>query len=391
MDTHRYEFPESLLNASISTRLEYFCKKTIQHPRLRDALAKVFDSVVSMARSEITILTGPTGVGKSTLANRLEQRIREHYAADMLNWKDFEPVVHVSAVTPGMAGFNWKDFYIRLLAQLDQTGLQLKLPFPIDSMRYIDEPITLPRSKQTANTLERLVESALRHRGVKAVIIDEANQILTGCSSIELRKQFEVIKSLSIQSGTAIVLIGTYELLQIRDFSAQLCRRSEIVHLPGYSWDDPGDRQSFSSVLNSFQKQMPFPEQIDLTSEAKYFWTKSVGCVGILKDWLDKAVQNALLNNLPSVSLELLHKYAHPNQCLKTIVAEAQSGRSKLIDIPLEELELMLQERPQPRRALSYSAVENAVTKSRRRRDVGKRNPVRDPVGVNKDMFNVQL
>jgi len=84
--------------------------------------------------------------------------------------------------------------------------------------------------------LRTLGDFVLHAGHFEVMIIDEAHHMLmvrkNDMASLEF--QFEAIKSLALETQTTIVLVGTYRLLDIRDLSGQLVRRSEIIHFPRY-------------------------------------------------------------------------------------------------------------------------------------------------------------
>ncbi|MDF5729753.1 MAG: hypothetical protein PUP92_17525 [Rhizonema sp. PD38] len=69
------------------------------------------------------------------------------------------------------------------------------------------------------------------------------------------------------------------------------------------------DRQDFQAALLALFKQVPL--NVDLPSLMKhwlYFYERSIGCVGVLKDWLIRAVAAALYDQSDTLTLERLHK-----------------------------------------------------------------------------------
>lgn len=385
-------FPIALLNASGDTRRDYFLNKTIDHPHLERARDALMDATDCASATDIIILTGPTGVGKTTLGKEFEEHILETRHQEMKQDPNFLPVVRLSAVAPNQTGFCWKDFYVRLLRLLDKTQVsQRTLPL----FDYYP-PINLPRERAASScpdpALQRAIETIVRERRTKILIIDEAHHILLAAQGKWMREQFEAIKSLSIATSTTIVLIGTYELLTILEQSAQLIRRSKVIHLPRYRWEDPDHVASFQTALLSFQRHMPFPVEPNLVDHVSQIYLQSAGCIGILKEWLDKGVENGLKNGLETIDYDFINGFAHANKSVCRVFDEAIYGENKLADITIEELRkyVVAQTRsqkgpsPKPKRSSVATQVAKAGKKKRR---PGQRNPVRDPVGVSGDLF----
>lgn len=234
--------------------------------------------------------------------------------------------------------------------------------------------------------LKRSAEKTMHMRKLRVLVIDEANHMFM--SEQQLRKQFERIKSLSLRSKATIVLVGTYDLLRILEQSAQLVRRSRVVHMARYDDYSPDDKKAFYSALYSFQCHMPFPVAPELHHDAEYFYLKSAGCVGILKDWLDMAVENALEAGLETIDTEYADRHALSNASLRTVLEEAFVGENKLKDIDLGDLRGML--RKQHEGLEMGTAVKTTIPvaqggrseKRGVRKQVGKRDPKRDPIGV---------
>ena len=82
------------------------------------------------------------------------------------------------------------------------------------------------------------------------------------------------------------MLFGIYDLLAFRNLNGQLSRRSIDIHLSRYRADDSEDRQTFINVVRSFEKELPFQDRLDLVSEWEFLYERSLGCVGVLKEWL---------------------------------------------------------------------------------------------------------
>lgn len=385
-------FPVQLLHASADVRRDYFLGKTISHPRLNLAHSALMDMTNCVSAPDITILTGPTGVGKTTLGKRLESDIIERHRQEMREDLNFLPVARLSAVVPNLAGFSWKDFHIRLLRLLDETQVRQRTLFTLDPYRMLDAPRGRAANSCPDEALQRAAENAVRERRTKTLIIDEANHMLLAAKGKRLREQFEAIKSLSIATSASIVLIGTYELLTILEQSAQLIRRSQVIHLPRYAWNDRDDVQAFRSALLSFQRHMPFPVEPDLISHTSHFYLKSAGCIGILKEWLDRAVEHGLMKNLDTIDYGYIEGFAHANKSIRRVYEEAIYGERKLLDISVDELrsyvenETLSQKRP-TEKAKPGSAGQQAAKAGKKKRKPGQRNPVRDPVGMSGELF----
>jgi TniB protein len=242
--------------------------------------------------------------------------------------------------------------------------------------------------------LRRSLERAFKHRKTRQLIVDEAHHILLSHDARHVEMQFESLKSLADTCGATLVLIGTYRLLQIREHSAQLIRRSQIVHFPPYRAAGTDERRAFKSVLATFVQKLPFPLDSELAKDVMFFFLKTAGCVGILRDLLRDAVCEAIESGSTSITRELIERVAQPNKAIKTILQEAALGAYALEDVSIDEVSSLVEKTPKEiseshwREQMGGSGQEfplvpgGAAPATRRRttRKVGQRAPNRDRV-----------
>ena len=138
-------------------------------------------------------------------------------------------------------------------------------------------------------------------------------------------------------------------------------------------------RKAFMNVLCSFQRQIPLPEPPDLLGNWEFLYERSVGCVGILKEWLVRTLSAILRRGATTLSLRDLTAHAlMVSQCEK-ILAEITEGESRLAESDGARSRFRL--------ALGLSSIETvrAVPDSAhpaKGTRPGQRRPTRDPVGV---------
>src|SRR5262249_45594548 len=176
------------------------------------------------------------------------------------------------------------------------------------------------------------VERALHHRRPRAILIDEAQHITKMAGGRRLQDQLDCLKSLASLTRTAHVLVGTYELFAFRNLSAQLSRRSLDIPLRRYRADQPEEIVAFKNVLMTFQKHLPLAEEPDLIARWDYFYERSIGCVGVLRDWLAQSLALALENGDRSLNLGHLERQGLSIAQCEKMLAEASEGEDALTD-----------------------------------------------------------
>jgi hypothetical protein len=150
------------------------------------------------------------------------------------------------------------------------------------------------------------------------------------------------------------------------------------LHFQRYRADSAAERQIFRSVLLTFQKQLPFKgSDTDLPGMWEFFYERSVGCVGILKEWLVRASVRAIRHGAAALTREHLESTALSiSQCEK-ILAESREGETRLCDSDDSKRRFRMLLGIEQRVA---STAEKATTQPRRTVKVGQRSPQRDPI-----------
>lgn len=376
-------FPLELLKQPVSERLAYFENYTVAHPRLKEVYETLMRTIAEPAGASFIFVYGPSGIGKTTLRIRVEQKLTELALPKLESDRGHVPVVGVEAVAPESRNFNWKDYYTRALIALEEPLIDHKVNYGVRGI-YLDifGKINV-ESKVVAPALRRALENALSYRHPDVFFIDEAQHFGKMASGYKLQDQLDCLKSVANTTGILHCLLGTYELLTFRNLSGQLSRRSVDIHFRRYCADTPEDVQAFKSILLTFQQQMPLTETPDLVTHWEYFYERTLGCVGILKNWLTRALKDVLDREGETVTLKDLQKRAWSVAQCQRMFKEIQEGERQLseteTDVQNLRSALGLGTKPVP-------LPEEAPTITHSQVKVGKRKPKRDPIGVQQDV-----
>ena len=358
-------------------RLAQFQAFTVAHPHLVAAKDALLTAIRESEQNSIVFVFGPTGVGKTTLRMRAEQILIEELQPELETDRGRIPVASVEAIAPDSGSFCWRSHFKRLLAEMGEPLTDRKRLPGGD----LGERATYLTARSPGAEYRYAVEQALRLRRPAAVLIDEAQHLAKVASGRRLLDQLDVIKSVANRTNTVHVLFGTYDLLAFRNLNGQLSRRSLDVHFPRYRAESREDRGIFINVVHSFQRQLPLPEPPDLVGCWEFLYERSLGCVGVLKQWLVRALLSTLRHGDATISMRALESHALSTAQCDKILSEVIEGEARLHD------DAGLRSRLRARLGLAEvvagptPATVSRPPTGRHRLRPGQRKPVRDPIG----------
>ncbi|MBD2447391.1 AAA family ATPase [Nostoc sp. FACHB-152] len=399
MSTNR-DFPPELLNQSKDKRLDYYSNECFMlHPYLNDAFNRLKRHIEFCGDSRIVLITGPTGVGKTTLLELTKDWVKQMSLPTLEADKGCIPVADVEASLEKSGLFNPKAYLKRCLYALSEPEnlIEHKINYGVRGIYRNDKGEIVVESKILETELGWALEQALKQRHPYIFLIDEAHHMLSVASGRKLTDVPEAIKSLANRTKILHGLFGTYQLLALQDIGDQLSRRSVYIHIPRYNAEFIEDIEMWQSVVWSFQQNIPTDEDTDFTSHWEYLYERSLGCVGILKNWTSLALKDALNENAKAVTLKHLERRAlSVGQC-QNILKTIKQGEARYAEIEgnVDGLRQALSLKSKPKsRASSKSDTphqeqpekQQGTTQSNKgRKGVGQRNPQRDEVGMTKN------
>ncbi len=316
-------FDSTLLVQPAGVRLSYFEKEcTIEHAYLGLACDAVLRAICSPGEGPslnrlgtMVLVIGPMRVGKTTLINLVEQRLLVRARERMLIDPTHFPCVRVSATGPGSGRFDWVDYYRAVLRQVNNPFVDRRSP------------------AICVRDLREAMEEALIQHQPYAVIVDEAHHLAKAASGRRLQDQLDHLKYLENRTGVCHVLVGTYEMKSFRKASAQLAGRSIDVHFPRYDATKQEGREEFRSVLWALQRQLPLEEEPLLAQDRwEFLYARSIGCIGLLKLHLIRALALALSENARTVTETHLRATAPSEDRLQEMMSAAFQGEADLVE-----------------------------------------------------------
>ena len=390
------DFPLELLDASKKERLDYYDNYTMAHPLLDRAFEALKPLIRHCGETQLILIVGPTGVRKTKLRQLAEKWIIEELWKSIQTNPGHIAVASVEAVLQKSGLFNAKDHLKRCLYALHEPEVFIKnkINYGVDGVYRTEEGGLAIKSRILETDLGWALEQALKHRHPQIFFIDEAHHMLAVTSGRKLTEVPEAIKSLANRTGVLHGLIGTYRMLDLHDIGDQMSRRSIYIHLPRYDAKYSEDIEDWQSIIWNFQTQIPIKEEPDFESHWEYLYARSLGCVGILKNWTRNAFADAMEEDANTVTLKHLEQRAlSVGQC-KNILKKIKEGEKRYAQIEGDYNELHnalgLNFEPISRKnKLSRSRQNNSQAKTdsppKKNKKVGLRKPKRDSIGTERD------
>jgi hypothetical protein len=121
-------------------------------------------------------------------------------------------------------------------------------------------------------------------------------------------------------------------LLNFGKLNGQIGRRCLPVHFSRYRLEREADCLEFQSALVSLLEQVPLRCDVEtlVGSYWVYFYEGCIGCIGVLKDWLMRAVSASLDAGQDRLSLDCLQDHIRPSDILRQMALDASEGEQKL-------------------------------------------------------------
>ncbi|HET6976654.1 MAG TPA: AAA family ATPase [Pyrinomonadaceae bacterium] len=324
-------FPKELLKAKAEERISWFENRALAHETINNARVEIRRLLRGVRRHPVTLVVGPTGVGKSTLMMLLKRQIVTELLPSLTHDRGRIPIVSVEASAPESGVFNWRDHYIKCLMELRDVLIFNKIKDDdcdiCHGKTYLSD-----NPRLSAPSFRHALEHALVHRRPAAFFIDEAQHLTKLSSGRRLLDQMDILKSIANCTQIPHVLFGTYDLLTLRHLNGQLSRRNSEIHFARYKADDKKELAEFKKVLRSFENLLPLKEKPSLESQWEFIYERSLGCVGILKDWLSRALELALDDDSAMMSSAHLERAAMSIARCHTIAKEIVKGEERLAE-----------------------------------------------------------
>lgn len=357
-------------NQQLQIEAENFSKLSVKHQNQSQALAKAEYLLRMCPNVNFVVLAGPSGVGKTHLLRKLAASIWAAHAEAVQETPSMVPCIFTTAASDGAKRFNWNRFWRDGLDALHDPFVNTRPPRDKCLQLYPGEHYSTSQQREN-------LESEIRFRETKMWIIDEAQHILLGGAAGQPGDQFDVLKSVTQLTNTKLVLCGTHQLPSLLAYSGQVMRRSVKVFLNPYRLDVKGDLTNFASVADTLLKKLPAEGYPDVVLNIQFFHLGTLGCIGVLKDWIARAWAYANFERERKLTITHFEQTCLDAETLREMENEILEGEGRSLKAPTH----LNSKRGRPK-----SSGEGKTPTFHKRRP-GERNPARDHVASAEELI----
>src|SRR6266568_5758915 len=313
----------SSVEPTLQARLDAFIDFKVKHPRLEEMDRDLMQRISGHRRYTILAVFGATGVGKSTVMQRVAEKLR----AEEPN-PSVVPVVTICASPEDVGASARLDYYRKVLKQL-QGHVAVR-----DRVKHL--PLfTNPerKSRDPAEWLEmrEAVQYALSLLRVKVVFVDEAQHLMYVDTSHKPTAQLDWLKTFTEQTNVLHVFVGNFDLYDCCHLNAQAARRMRDLPFHRYHLNNESECAEFATALRTFLEEVPLAVDVPgLLSHWRWFGEWSLGCIGVLSDWLVETVDALCKQGGTALTIDALQKHALPPGLRARMEMEARTGERKV-------------------------------------------------------------
>ncbi len=304
-------------------RLQAFIDFKVKHPRLEEMDDTLMQAIHGHRTYTLLPIYGAGGVGKSTVLKHVAEscRAKETDPATV-------PVVEVQASPEDIGASARLDFYRQILTQL-RGHVAVN-----DRVRHLNLA-THPGKKSTdpAEWLDMrdAVIYAFALLRVKVVFVDEAQHLMSVDTPHKPTSQLDWLKTLTNRTNVLHVLAGNFDLYDFCHLNGQAGRRMRDLFFPRYHFDNEVECGEFVGALRTLLEQVPLIVDVaGLLTHWRWFGEWSLGCIGVLSDWIVETVDALYRQGATTLTIDALQKHGLPPGLRARMESEARAGEFKM-------------------------------------------------------------
>ncbi len=311
------------LDPTLQARLDAFSAFLVKHPRLEEMDQDLMRRISGRRRYTLLAIFGAAGVGKSTVMHRVAEKLR----AEELD-PSVVPVVVIRAKPEDVGASARLDYYRQILKQLQG---HVAVRDRVKNLPLFTNPERKSRDPAEWLEMRDAVQYALALLRVQVVFVDEAQHLMYVDTPHKPTAQLDWLKTFTEETNVLHVLVGNFDLYDCCHLNAQAARRMRDLPFHRYHLNNKTECEEFATALRTFLEEAPLEVDVDgLLEHWRWFGEWSLGCIGVLGDWLVETVDDLCKRGETTLTIEALERHAlQPDQRARMEI-EAHTGERKV-------------------------------------------------------------
>jgi hypothetical protein len=313
----------SSLDPTLQAQMSAFIDFKVKHPRLEEMDQDLMRRIDSQRRYTILAIFGAAGVGKSTVMKRVAEKLRAEELDPLV-----VPVVVIRANQEDVGSSARLDFYRQILKQLQG---HVAVRDRVKNLPLFTNPERKSRDPAEWLEIREAVQYALALLRVKVVFVDEAQHLMYVDTPHKPTAQLDWLKTFTEETNVLHVLVGNFDLYDCCHLNAQAARRMRDLPFARYHLKNKTECEEFATALRTFLEEVPLEVDVDgLLKHWRWFGEWSLGCIGVLGDWLVETVEDLFKRGETTLTIDALKRHAlQPDQRARMEI-EAHTGERKV-------------------------------------------------------------
>jgi hypothetical protein len=234
---------------------------------------------------EMLFIEGPRDVGKKTAIHRIARDFaNEIMEADSDN-DQIMPVISFKAPALGDLKYYTRSFLNHWIEELIPQSADILLKLALQDRELADNSQLDDRRKTRIRTL-------MKGRETRIMVINEAQRLTEYDRARRLSKSciFDVIQSIAEEAGCVVVFTGEFGSFDRERVTSNVIESSTVIDFPAYYFSFQEDYDDWGDLIDAIKLELPQPYRKSFSEMEGHIMVGSLGCLGLLKKWLNKAI-----------------------------------------------------------------------------------------------------
>ena len=274
---------------------------------------------------EMLFIEGPVDVGKKEAINRIAKDIALNILSEDPDNDQIMPVISFFAPALHNNTLYIREILNTWMDQLIPQSAEIELQMALRDREIIDF------SQADDRRISR-IKTLLRGRNCKIIIIHQAGYLRAFEKSKKHSEQrvFNLIHSIAKETGSVVVFTGPFGTFDTERSIPETTAASQVIDFPAYLFNEEDAISDWLDLVDMIKNELPGAYHSAFRELEGTLMEGSLGCFGLLKKWLQKAVSLKKSNGYESISF---------SECLLQTRPDANKLQLLLDDLHRDYLE----------------------------------------------------